>query len=243
MLCLSSLNKIWSVKIIWITDFLENNLVNFTSSVNGGKAPYTYKWYINNATTPFATTENTSYSFINSGSYDVKLIVTDAAGTNGTVINQVIIPSPINLDTVITNSSGCTGNNNGAIVLNVSGGTPNYSYLWSNGATTKDLSNIVAGTYSVTVTDSKGCIKTLSGITVTTVDLLAVSANAASVICSGSSTTLTAIANGGTTPYTYSIDGLNFQSSNTFTVGSGNFTVTVKDSKGCLATSTITINS
>ena len=220
-----------------------DNLVNFTSSVNGGKAPYTYKWYINNATTPFATTENTSYSFINSGSYDVKLIVTDAAGTNGTVINQVIIPSPINLDTVITNSSGCTGNNNGAIVLNVSGGTPNYSYLWSNGATTKDLSNIVAGTYSVTVTDSKGCIKTLSGITVTTVDLLAVSANAASVICSGSSTTLTAIANGGTTPYTYSIDGLNFQSSNTFTVGSGNFTVTVKDSKGCLATSTITINS
>ncbi|NJL75562.1 MAG: S8 family serine peptidase [Saprospiraceae bacterium] len=58
-------------------------------------------------------------------------------------------------------SESCVGDN-GSITLLVSGSELNPSYLWSNGATTKDISGLMAGTYTVTVTDACGCIKTLS---------------------------------------------------------------------------------
>jgi gliding motility-associated-like protein len=52
------------------------------------------------------------------------------------------------------------GFNNGSIIQTVSGGVPPYSYLWSNGSTTKDLVGLTQGSYRVTVTDFNGCIKT-----------------------------------------------------------------------------------
>jgi large repetitive protein len=60
----------------------------------------------------------------------------------------------------------CLGGSDGSATATPSGGTAPYSYLWSNGATTQTISNLVAGTYNVTVTDAKGC--TVAGtITIT----------------------------------------------------------------------------
>ena len=56
----------------------------------------------------------------------------------------------------------CPGENNGMINLYVSGGTPPYTYLWSNGDTTEDLENLEPGLYTVTVTDNTGTCDVIS---------------------------------------------------------------------------------
>ncbi len=60
----------------------------------------------------------------------------------------------------------CHGANNGKAISTVYGGTPAYTYLWSNGQTTGTLSTVSAGTYTLTVTDQNGCTGTTS-VTIT----------------------------------------------------------------------------
>ena len=63
----------------------------------------------------------------------------------------------LSLSAVVTNAS--SGNSNGNIDLSVNGGSSTYSFLWSNGAITEDISNLSSGTYTVTVSDANGCSK------------------------------------------------------------------------------------
>jgi len=74
------------------------------------------------------------------------------------VLSAVTITGPqvLQIDTTITAASP----NNGTIILTItSGGTPGFTYLWSNGATTKDLSGLTVGTYTVTITDANACVR------------------------------------------------------------------------------------
>ncbi|SDL77921.1 Por secretion system C-terminal sorting domain-containing protein [Salinimicrobium catena] len=126
-------------------------------SVTGGTAPYTYLWS-NGATTQ-------DISGISAGSYSVT--VTDANDCEDT-ISGIEVDDPSNLEataTTVTDVS-CYGFEDGAIDITVTGGTPPYSFEWSNGATTEDVSGLDAGTYWVTVTDDNECEYTLSDITV-----------------------------------------------------------------------------
>jgi hypothetical protein len=133
--------------------------------------------------------------------------------------------------------AGCYGSSTGGVSTNVTG-PGNYSYLWSNTATTANLSNVAAATYSVTVTDGLGCSVTGTStvsqssaiqVSVTTVDAT-----------NGANGSATASATGGTGNLTYSWPG----SVNTATdagLAAGTYTVTVTDSNSCTATATATI--
>ena len=75
---------------------------------------------------------------------------------------MVNVPEPLDiiLTSVVTWVS--SAGNDGAVDLTVTGGTPGYSYLWSNSATTEDISGLTAGSYTVVVTDTNNCIDSLT---------------------------------------------------------------------------------
>lgn len=125
--------------------------------VSGGTEPYTYLWS-NGATTQ-------DISGIGAGLYSVT--VTDACDCEAVLENiEVKAPSALEAEAVTITEVSCFGFEDGAIDLEVSGGTSPYTFLWSNGETTEDISDLDAGIYSVTVTDAKGCEYTLSDIAV-----------------------------------------------------------------------------
>ena len=90
----------------------------------------------------------------------------------------------------ITNVT-CNGGNDGSIQANPSGGTPPYTYLWSNGQTTQTASNLTAGNYTVTVSTPGSCSVTSGTYTVTEPAALTASITSSpATICNGGSTTI-----------------------------------------------------
>ena len=206
-----------------------------TGSVNmtptGGTAPYTYVW----------TGGSTAQSAIGvpAGTYSVT--VTDANGCTTTVTATITQPqAPLTLTNTQTNVL-CFGNSTGAINLTPAGGTPAYSYLWSNNATTQNLTSLPAGTYTVVVTDANGCTANAS-VTITQPQTgLSVATTQTNVLCFGNSTgAINATPSGGSVPYTYSWSN-NATTQNLTTIPSGSYTVTVLDANGCTATATAVI--
>ena len=126
----------------------ENGSITLHNPI-GGTGPYTYQW--SNGET------GTTLTDLAAGSYSV--IVTDAMGCSRTF--SIVISSPAEITTSFTVSSpGCNEDGSYVIDLNVSGGTAPYTYEWSNGATTEDISGVAPGTFTVVVTDANGCTTT-----------------------------------------------------------------------------------
>ncbi|MBL0051828.1 MAG: SprB repeat-containing protein, partial [Bacteroidetes bacterium] len=88
------------------------------------------------------------------GTYTVT--ATDAAGCIETATFTVTEPAILGMNGTPTDVT-TNGGSDGSIDVTATGGTPNYTYLWSNGSTDEDQINLPAGTYTVTVTDANGC--------------------------------------------------------------------------------------
>lgn len=203
------------------------NTGSITSAVTGGTAPFTYLWS-NGATTP-------SISNLIAGNYS--LTVTDNLGC--TKSQDVTVNQPIPLVIAFSNSPGSCGAN-GTSMANVTGGTAPYTYLWSTGATTPNISNLAPGSYAVTVTDAHNC--TLTGNTVIIAyPLMSLTVTSTNTTCNGTMNgTATANVTNGTAPlsYLWSNGGTTAIISN---LPSGTYTVTVTDGNGCTASGSATV--
>ncbi len=120
-----------------------------------GNPPLTYAW-----TTPSATILTTSQiSHLEAGPYTLNVV--DANGCVGT--ENFTIESPDELVVTITPTNAGCGGSTGSALANVTGGTPNYQYLWTpGGQTTANATNLSTNTYTVRVTDNNGCTSTES---------------------------------------------------------------------------------
>lgn len=201
-------------------------------AVSGGTTPYSYQWSNGSITQ--------SISNVPAGSYTVT--VTDARNCTATTGVLTITQPSTALSVPATRTHlQCNGLATGAIVLNPTGGTAPYSYNWSNGATTPTLTGLAAGTYTVTVTDAANCRETRTHLLLQPATALTVTLSKTDTRCDNTASGIaTAIAAGGTSPYTYSwssgattatISGLN----------AGSYTVTVTDANGCTKAGTITL--
>jgi len=135
----------------------------------------------------------------------------------------------------------CNGNSDGSIALNVTGGSGSYSYSWSSGQTTPNLTNVAAGSYVVTVTDSNGESEVASATINEPLALVGFISSSSDISCSGMNDgSATADANGGEGNYQYAWSN-NSTSSSINNLSPGDYTVTISDSNGCTATATTTI--
>jgi uncharacterized repeat protein (TIGR01451 family) len=121
--------------------------INLTPS--GGTAPYTYLWSNGSAAEDLVSLGNGTYT----------VTVTDANGCTTTTAATVTQPTDIVISGLVTNAS-CNTPNSGEIDITPGGGIPGYTYLWSNGATSQDISMLAPGTYTVSVTDANMCVRT-----------------------------------------------------------------------------------
>jgi gliding motility-associated-like protein len=198
-----------------------------TINPTGGTAPYTYSW------TNGSTSQN--ITALVAGNYSVT--ITDASSCSKTfgpyTINE---PAPITATSSITNVS-CNGTNTGAINITPSGGTPTYTYLWSNGTTSQNISSLIAGSYTVTITDKNVCSKVLGPFVISQPVPITATGTITNVSCNAGTTGAITLStpSGGTAPYTYSwSNGAN--SKDLTAVAAGNYTVTIKDFNGCSST-------
>ena len=206
-------------------------------TATGGVLPYQYNWS-NGALT--YTTED--LNAVPAGNYSLTL--TDANGCIDSISTFIIQPDAIVATPTIVDVL-CHGATTGSIDVSIVGGTPYlvgapYSYLWNTGATTEDLTNIGAGTYVLTVTDSNNCSQSFTFI-VSEPAALSVVMNALNVYChgNGNGSSLPSVS-GGVAPYTYLWTATNggvlttgATSSTQINLVPGTYTLLITDANGC----------
>ncbi|WP_456315732.1 hypothetical protein, partial [Pseudomonas shirazensis] len=219
-----------------------------TYTISGNATVGNYTYTVTPATASISKSGNTlTLSNAAAGTYTVQVTDTATGCTNSASIVIAQPAADLAIGTAVGTNVSCT-NDNSQITITATGGTPNYTYAFAKSPSTVPTSTygnsaiVTVDTNSgadlvwdVYVKDANGCI-TKSTVTVI-LDAMPTITNVTvnnQCTASGSGFTITATATG-LAPLTYSIDGTSFQTSNTFTVAAGTYTVSVKDKNGCIA--------
>ncbi len=216
------------------------NTITIDGSGSSAGSNYSYNWSTIGGS--FVSGNNTSSPTVNQiGTYSVT--VTNAI--NGcTATDQMVVTNNSTYPVATINQINilCHGQLNGSINLTVNGGNPPYQYLWSNQATTEDISGIGAGVYSVFVSDLYGCT-TSTGTTIIEPSEFYISTNPSLSTCYNQPVNLTVSATGGTGPgYNYYwSNGLNGSAITITPTTTSTYTVTATDQNLCSSTANVIV--
>ena len=217
-------------------------------TVSGGTLPYSHAW-----TGPSGFTSSLDdIAGLAAGSYS--LTITDGNGCVVSLpnIQTIIEPPPINATYASHQNVFCNGDATGSIQIDVTGGTVPLGFDWTNSAgitqsVDEDPTGLLAGTYSLTVTDNNGCIAAYPNLaTILEQPPLESNLTGTDVTCfNDGNGVITVSTAGGTGPYEYSRIGdigPTYQPGTVFSsLGPGFYTIWTRDFNLCVVTDTITI--
>lgn len=202
-----------------------------TVSATGSQTPYFYIWSHGY--------EGATVTGLEAGNYSVQVV--DASGCYSSE-NFNIAPSgtPLALTGTKTNVV-CALSTGGAVDLSVSGGTTPYTYNWSTGATTQDITGLRFGVVGVSVVDANGCSDTKGFTIVNTATGIDASATITDASCFGAKTGAVKVQGvGGKAPYS-AVWSNGFTGLNNANIYAGNYYLYLKDANGCRDTSSYTV--
>ncbi|HXH17717.1 MAG TPA: gliding motility-associated C-terminal domain-containing protein [Chitinophagales bacterium] len=236
-------NGVWAIEVspVTATGIGVGFFNGWSISFNDPEISYTAEYYWNPTT---ALSDSNSLQPIVCPTQNTNYVLTasDTAGcvTASDTVRITVDVTDLHISAVLTHPA--CGSNDGAINLSVTNGSGNYTYAWSNGSTAQDLSNIPAGSYSVTVTDLMHCREDTSFALSSANGPAINSISATPETCLGlNNGTASVSASGGTGALSYSWS--NGQSGSTITgLAPGNYTVSVSDVLNCLSVATVTVN-
>lgn len=210
-------------------------------ATDGGTAPYWFNW---SAGVQHQSNDGRdTLSGLPAGNY--RVTITDAYGCVGTS-ETVILQQPSRLQFALEQIGHniCYGYLEGAIEVRVTGGTTPYHFLWSNGAMTEDITDLAAGLYSLTITDSAGCILSTPTFEVLSPDEVVLDFETTNETGTMMNGTAEVIVTGGTPPYTYRWDAnAGGQTTRIATqLSSGTYSVFVTDDTGCIYAATVFVD-
>jgi gliding motility-associated-like protein len=192
-----------------------------------GQAPFEYSLNGNNWQT------SNQFNGLTAGTYTVRFRETN--GCIGSTSLDITEPIAITLSAT-TVPVVCNGQSNGQLTVSASGGIAPYQFSVDGGTSWQSANgfSLAAGTYTLTIKDANSCTRTLP-VVLTQPPLLAGTATTTNATCNGGNDgTLTLTPAGGNGNYSFSLDdGVNWQSTNSFNVAPGTYTVTIKDQLNC----------
>lgn len=199
-------------------------------NVTGGTAPYSYNW--SNGKTAQNNTD------LAPGDYTV--IIIDAKGCSITKSATITQPQVLQL-TYTQTKAGCNGALTNSVIVTPTGGVLPYSYIWSNGATSNKVDDLLPGNYTVKVTDANNCVLT-ENVTVIPTTNVSISFSKKDVSCYGLvNGFVNTTVSGGMAPYSFSWSN-GAKTASITNLAAGTFTLTVIDGFGCTYTDSVTIN-
>ncbi len=193
-------------------------------TVSGGKKPYTYKWSGNGISN---TTQDVKDLI--SGIYTVE--ISDSNNCQKVLKVNVAEPNAVQVQETLSDVK-CKGAKTGAISLDILGGTTPYSYNWSNGFKTKNLSTLSAGKYTLALIDGKGCITNAEYEIKEPLDGLSAQIAVNDTLCFGQKGEANLTVSGGTIPYTYLWSNGEINE-DLKAISAGNYPVLITDANNC----------
>ena len=222
---------------IVIKDLLscESNAKNASLQVRatGGQPPYSFKWD--------KGLKGENPKGLGPDTYTVT--VTDKNGETAKA-NKTINDPRLDVSVYMVNEASLGRGKDGQAEIKVTGGNNNFTFLWDNGETTKIATKLTAGEHKVTITDKGSCSTTVTvNITEKLAPLSVTLEERNPITCNGTATgAIEAIVNGGEGPYSFKWDNANGKDNKAVDLAAGNYQITISDSKGSTATTTITLN-
>jgi gliding motility-associated-like protein len=211
-----------------------NNNGSATVTASGGTGTLNYSWNPGGQTT--ATASNLA-----GGTYTCT--VTDAATCTQTVSVVVANGGAPMVSLASQTNNNCAGGANGSATVSASGGTGTLTYSWApSGGTAASAVNLIAGTYTCTVTDAASCTQTQT-VTITEPSPISTATSSVNASCGTSNGSASVSASGGTGTLNYSWNPGGQTASTAVNLSSGSYTCTITDGNACTQTVSVVVNS